>query len=125
MLVSGHTTIATDIGALLAAHAGEALRLRFAETDNLAQFQVGLDNVRIDVVPEPSTLLPFGVATFAIVSTTRPPRRAAALRSMKVEEAFAGDPDPRQRAQSADRHRVPRVGQRLPRAREGVGRSSR
>ena len=70
-LVSGYSAISTDIGALLAAHAGEALRLRFAETDNLAQFQVGIDNVRIDVVPEPSTVLLFAVATAALVAARR------------------------------------------------------
>ncbi len=70
-LVSGYTAIAADIGALLAAHNGEALRLRFAETDNLAQFQMGLDNVRFDVVPEPSTVLLLGIALTAFTVTRR------------------------------------------------------
>jgi len=59
-LVMGYTTITTDLTALLAAHDGELLRLRFAETDNLAQFQMGIDNVSIQAaqaVPEPATLL--------------------------------------------------------------------
>ena len=39
---------ASDIGALLAAYPGEVLRLRFAVTDNIAPFQLGVDNVRIE-----------------------------------------------------------------------------
>ncbi len=42
-LISGYNTITTDISALLAAHAGETLRLRFAETDNVLTFQLGVD----------------------------------------------------------------------------------
>lgn len=74
-LLSGYTTVSTDIGALLSAHVGEALRLRFAETDNLAQFQMGIDNVRIDVVPEPSALLLLGIAMSALVAARRSGRR--------------------------------------------------
>lgn len=47
-LVYGYTTRTVDISALLAAHSGETLRLRFAETDNLNSFQMGVDNVRIE-----------------------------------------------------------------------------
>ncbi len=66
-LVSGYTTITSDISALLAAHSGQNLRLRFAETDNLAQFQMGVDNVQISAVsavPEPASglLLAAGLA---------------------------------------------------------------
>ena len=74
-LVAGYTAVSADIGALLAAHAGEALRLRFAETDNLLQFQMGIDNVRIEVVPEPETLLLLGVAMSALVAARRAGRR--------------------------------------------------
>src|SRR5262249_28226745 len=51
-LISGYNTITTDISALLAAHVGESLRLRFAETDNVFTFQLGVDNVRFDPIPE-------------------------------------------------------------------------
>ena len=56
-LVSGYQSFASDIGAVLAAHSGELLRLRFAETDNLAQLQLGVDNVAIAVsnIPEPAS----------------------------------------------------------------------
>ena len=77
-LVSGYTTISTDITALLAAHAGQTLRLRFAEVDNLAQFQMGVDNVGFASpaveVPEPASLALFGAALAAWVGVGR--RRA-------------------------------------------------
>lgn len=62
-LVSGYTTHSSDIAALLSANAGATLRLRFAETDNVNFFNLGVDNVSLDVttqqvpVPEPATLL--------------------------------------------------------------------
>jgi len=65
-LISGYNTITTDISALLAAHAGETLRLRFAETDNVLTFQLGVDNVRFDPIsapiPEPASMLLLGAA---------------------------------------------------------------
>lgn len=59
-LVSGYTTISADIGSLLVAHAGETLRLRFAEVDNVFGFQMGLDNVAV-AVPEPSSVILCGI----------------------------------------------------------------
>jgi hypothetical protein len=57
-LVTGYTTIAADISALLAANLGQSLRLRFAEVDNVAPLQMGVDNVAITaVVPEPASTL--------------------------------------------------------------------
>lgn len=56
--VSGYTTFTTDLTALLAANAGQTLRLRFAETDNLGPLQLGVDNVSLgdrNTVPEPAT----------------------------------------------------------------------
>lgn len=68
-LVSGYTNFTSDISALLAAHSGETLRLRFAETDNLAPFQMGVDNVRIDTVPEPSSMLLLGAGLAALFAS--------------------------------------------------------
>jgi len=56
-LVSGYTTIVADLTSVLAAHAGQTLRLRFAETDNVSIFQMGVDNVSLSAVPEPSSLI--------------------------------------------------------------------
>lgn len=55
-LVSGYTSFLIDVTSLLQAHQGETLRLRFAEVDNVAPFNMGVDNVDITVVPEPSPL---------------------------------------------------------------------
>jgi hypothetical protein len=65
---SGYTAISTDITALLNAHLGQTLRLRFAEADNQLFFANGVDAVSLTVrgtqdVPEPGTLaLIIGVA---------------------------------------------------------------
>ena len=74
-LVSGYTTIASDLTSLLSAHAGETLRLRFAEADNVSFLNVGIDNVSI-AVPEPSTLTIFlGGATVLGLSFVRRKRQ--------------------------------------------------
>jgi len=54
-LVTGYNDFTIDITALLAAHAGETLRLRFAETDNVNSFNFGVDAVSL-TVPAPSAL---------------------------------------------------------------------
>lgn len=80
-LVSGYRTIAADITSLLAAHAGEQLRLRFAETDNLAQFQLGVDNVVIQAVSEPGTVALFcALLAFLVAGTSRRGSRRSAPR---------------------------------------------
>ncbi len=65
-LVSGYTPYVFDLSALFAAHAGQTLRLRFAETDNIQGFQLGVDNVSLDELPAPGTLSLFGAAVAAL-----------------------------------------------------------
>src|SRR4051794_33516615 len=57
----GYTTFAVNLGPLLGANAGQTLRLRFAEVDNIFTFQLGVDNVSIASVPEPSSLALSGI----------------------------------------------------------------
>ncbi|MBI4524908.1 MAG: PEP-CTERM sorting domain-containing protein [Deltaproteobacteria bacterium] len=56
-LVSGYNALQFDITALLQAHPGETLRLRFAEVDNVAPFNMGVDGIDLNVtpIPEPSS----------------------------------------------------------------------
>jgi len=55
-LISGYNNSLVDVTALLLANQGQTLRLRFAEVDNVAPFNLGVDNVDINqAVPEPST----------------------------------------------------------------------
>lgn len=68
-LISGYDTVSADISALLAAHDGQTLRLRFAETDNFFQMQMGVDDVQITgatVVPEPASGLLAGLALLGL-----------------------------------------------------------
>ena len=59
-----------NVSALILSQAGQTLRLRFAEVDNVAPFQLGVDNVSLDVapVPEPSSLTLMGIGAFGLVS---------------------------------------------------------
>jgi len=75
-LISGYNTIMRDISALLASQVGQTLRLRFAETDNVFTFQMGVDNV-IFGVPEPASTLLFGAALAALVAMRRSSTRGA------------------------------------------------
>lgn len=74
-LVDGYSTIVADISAILAAHDGETLRLRFAETDNVFSFQMGIDDVRIEAkggtVPEPASAALLGLALGAMALCRR------------------------------------------------------
>jgi len=58
-LTSGYTATSLDVTGLLQANAGQTLRLRFAEVDNVGPLNLGVDSVALDVAqtPEPSTLL--------------------------------------------------------------------
>jgi hypothetical protein len=63
--VTGYNTITANLSALLAANAGQTLRLRFAEVDNVNLFQFGVDRVSLDAstatIPEPATLTLVGL----------------------------------------------------------------
>jgi hypothetical protein len=85
-LVSGYNTISTNVTALLLANLGQTLRLRFAETDNVFTFQLGVDDVSLDTdvatpIPEPTTLLLVGSAMLGIAARSRRPRRSRHLRA--------------------------------------------
>jgi len=49
-LTSGYSVHSVDVTALFVAHAGETLRLRFAEVDNVAPFELGVDGVALGLV---------------------------------------------------------------------------
>jgi hypothetical protein len=63
--VSGYTFQSAQIASILNAHLNTPLRLRFAEVDNVAAFQFGVDNVSIltSSVPEPATFLTGSLGT--------------------------------------------------------------
>jgi hypothetical protein len=52
-LVSGYTHYSVDVTSVINAHLNTPLMIRFAETDNVFTFQLGVDNV--DLVPEPAS----------------------------------------------------------------------
>jgi glucose/arabinose dehydrogenase len=64
--VSGYTPFVFDLSPLFAANAGQTLRLRFAETDNILGFQFGVDNVSLIEVAEPGSVPLFGMAIAAL-----------------------------------------------------------
>jgi hypothetical protein len=77
-LTSGYTTQVADVTALFLAHAGETLRLRFAEVDNVSPMNLGVDNVALVVgaVSTSSatktvsgTFVPGGNVTYTVVLT--------------------------------------------------------
>ena len=59
-LTSGYTQINADLTGIFAARAGQTLRLRFAEVDNQFFMNLGVDDVRLTAVPEPSTVAMVG-----------------------------------------------------------------
>ena len=70
-LISGYNTKTFDITSLLAANAGQTLRLRFAEVDNILQMQMGVDNVSITLVPEPGSLALLSAAFLGLLGSRR------------------------------------------------------
>jgi len=66
-LISGYNHIAHDITGVLSAHLGETLRLRFAETDNLSIFQLGVDNASIALAESTSRVPDSGGSSLAIM----------------------------------------------------------
>jgi hypothetical protein len=78
-LVSGYTLHQFDVAGLLQAHAGQTLRLRFAEVDNVFFLNAGVDAVNLAInaapIPEPATawmlLLGIGGLALAVRRTRR------------------------------------------------------
>lgn len=54
-LLSGYTDFSVDVTAAIAARAGQSIRLRFVEVDNVNIFNFGVDDVSLNV-PAPSAL---------------------------------------------------------------------
>ncbi len=66
--VSSYTTIVADLSSLVSSLGGQTIRLRFAETDNVDLFQLGVDNVSLNAIPEPSSLLLAAVGVLVCVA---------------------------------------------------------
>jgi hypothetical protein len=76
---SGYTNYSFQIASLLKANLNRTLRLRFAETDNVAPFQFGVDNVSLETsaVPEPSSLVTGGIGLLGFLVFWKRGRSAA------------------------------------------------
>jgi len=73
-LVSGYNNFNFDLTSLFSANVGQTLRLRFAETDNLAPFQFGVDNVSLETgtaVPEPQSIPLIWTGLLALLAMRR------------------------------------------------------
>ena len=85
-LVAGYTLQTTGLTALLQAHQGQTLQLRFAEVDNQNFFQFGVDVVSLSVataaaVPEPASLALLGSGVLALAAICRRSRRGSAAQT--------------------------------------------
>ncbi len=70
-LVTGYNVVTVDVTSLILEHAGETLRLRFAETDNVNIFNFGVDAVSLNVIPAPPVILLGATALFLKRRTRR------------------------------------------------------
>jgi hypothetical protein len=77
-LVSGYTTVTVNVSSLIQSQGGQTLSLRFAETDNVFAFQLGVDNVSLLAVPEPSSLVLYVAGAGLSAGCTLVRRRARA-----------------------------------------------
>jgi hypothetical protein len=86
-LVSGYANFSIDVTALLAAHVGETLRLRFAEVDNVFTFQLGVDDVSFAApaaIPEPSSGVLMTSALLGLACISRRRRLLPASARLRV-----------------------------------------
>lgn len=79
--VSGYTAYSFDVTSLLALHAGQTVRLRFADVNNVFIQNAGVDAVALDVnsVPEPATVLLLGMGAGALAVRRRRRMAVSAL----------------------------------------------
>ncbi|MCX6596290.1 MAG: hypothetical protein NTV70_07980 [Acidobacteria bacterium] len=73
-LITGYNNFTIDVTSLVNSNLGKNIRLRFAEVDNYAPLQVGIDNVSLNAVPEPSSVvMALSAALIGLVRLRRRP----------------------------------------------------